>query len=160
MDMGIYIFLNKKKGSYYHVPLQMYSGHHLSSPWLDATMVPPSPLQESFITAPYSFQCPQTRCWWNLYFLEKHVYKIWICWWMYASDMAWRTIPLVVDLHKLGLDIDELSGHRSLGVLRLEVLLVRLGVGHGRPACNHYHYIVWQMYRNYSYAITHNFNFF
>jgi len=53
---------------------------------------------------------------------------------MYASDMAWRTIPLVVDLHKLGLDIDELGGHRSLGVLRLEVLLVRLGVGHGRPA--------------------------
>ena len=62
---------------------------------------------------------------------------------VYASDMAWRTIPLVVDLHKLGLDIDELGGHRSLGVLRLEVLFVRLGVGHGRPACNHYHYIVF-----------------
>ena len=61
---------------------------------------------------------------------------------MYASDMAWRTIPLVVDLHKLGLHIDELGRHRSLGVLRLEVLLVRLGVGHGRPACNHYHYFV------------------
>ena len=61
---------------------------------------------------------------------------------MYASDMAWTTIPLVVDLHKLGLDIDELGRHRSLGVLRLEVLFVRLGVGHGRPACNHYHYIV------------------
>ena len=78
------------------------------------------------LTAPYSFQCPQTRCWWNLYFLEKHVYKIWICWWMYASDMAWRTIPLLVDLHKLGLDIDELGGHRSLGVLWLEVLFVGL----------------------------------
>ena len=36
---------------------------------------------------------------------------------MYASDMAWKTIPLVVDLHKLGLDIDELGGHRSLGAL-------------------------------------------
>ena len=61
---------------------------------------------------------------------------------MYASDMAWRRIPLGVDLHKLGLHIDELGGHRSLGVLRLEVLLVRLGVGHGRPACIHNHYIV------------------
>ena len=59
---------------------------------------------------------------------------------MYASDMALRTFPLVVDLHKLGLHIDELCRHRSLGVLRLEVLLVCLGVGHGRPACNHYHY--------------------
>ena len=59
-----------------------------------------------------------------------------------VCGMAWRTIPLVVDLHKLGLHIDELGGHRSLGVLRLEVLLVRLGVGHGRPACNHYYYIV------------------
>ena len=39
--MGIYIFLNKKKGSYYHVPLQMYSGHHLSSPWM-----PPAPSSE------------------------------------------------------------------------------------------------------------------
>ena len=62
---------------------------------------------------------------------------------MYASDMAWSAIPRIDDLHKLGLDIDELGGHRSLGVLRLEVLLVRLGVGHGRPACNHYHYIVF-----------------